>query len=98
MRSLRKAYCDTDHCLVVATARERLSIRKRASQLFYMKRRVVRKPNEAEVTYKYLLRISNSFSALEKIDDNGDINRPVKTVVIKSKSQLQKADMSQNPS
>ena len=98
MRPLRKAYCDTDHYLVVATARERLSVRKRATQTFDMERRVVRKPNEAEVTDKYLLRISYRFAALAKFDDNDDINRPVKTFVLSSKSQLQKADMSLNSS
>jgi hypothetical protein len=98
VRSLRKAYCDTDHYLVVETARERLSVRKRAAQMFDMERGVVRKPNEAEVTDKYLLRISNRFAILEKFDDNGDTNRTVKTFVITSKSQLQKADWSLSPS
>jgi hypothetical protein len=52
VRSPREAYCDTDHYLVVATARERLSVRKRAAQTLYMDRHVVRKPSEAEVADK----------------------------------------------
>jgi sigma54-dependent transcription regulator len=67
---------------VVARARERLSVRKRGAQMFDMERRVVRKPNEAEITDKYLLRISSRFAAFKKFDDSGDINRPVKTFAI----------------
>jgi hypothetical protein len=57
---------------VVATARERLSVRKLMAQMFDRERRVVREPNEAEVTDKCLLRISNRYAALEKFDDKGD--------------------------
>jgi hypothetical protein len=52
---------------VVATARERLSVRKREAQTFDTERRVVGKPNEAEVTDKYPLRISNRFASLGEI-------------------------------
>ena len=71
---------------MVATARERLSVIKRAAQMVDTERRAVRKPNEVEVTDKYLLRTSNRFAALEKFDDNGEINRPLKMFVITSKS------------
>ena len=47
-QSFRGADCDTDHCLVVANIRERLSVSKEAAQKLDGKRINLRKLNDLE--------------------------------------------------
>ena len=49
VRSAREAYCDTDHCLVVAKFRESLAACKQAARNFYIDRFNLRKINEVEI-------------------------------------------------
>jgi hypothetical protein len=64
VRSYRAANCDTDHCLVVAKAMERLAVNKQRSQRIHMERFNLKKLNEVDAKEKYLVEVSNSFAAL----------------------------------
>jgi hypothetical protein len=75
VRSCRGADCDTDHCLVVAKVRERLTVSKQAAQTFDVYRFNLRKLYELEVRKEYQIEIRNKFAALENLNDNKDINR-----------------------
>ena len=57
MLSVRGADCDTDHCLVVAEARERLAISKQAAQEFDVERFNLWKLSELEVRKQYEIKI-----------------------------------------
>ena len=57
VRSYRGADCDTEHYLVVAILRERLSVSKQAPQKFDGERFNLRKLNEPEVKEKYQIEI-----------------------------------------
>jgi hypothetical protein len=54
--SAKRADCVTDHCLVVAKVRERLTVYKQAAQNFYVERFNLRKLNELEVRQNIRLR------------------------------------------
>jgi hypothetical protein len=66
--------CDTDHYLVVAKLRERISVSKQARQNSDLKRFDLKKLNDVEVKEKYQVEISNRFAALESLHDSFDIN------------------------
>jgi hypothetical protein len=74
VRSFIGADCDTDHYLVAAKLRERLSVIKRVAQKFDMHRFDFRKLNDAEVKEQYQVKITNRFAALENCDDNVHMN------------------------
>jgi hypothetical protein len=66
--------------LVVAKNRERLTVSKRLVNKMYMNRFTLKKLNEWEIKEKYQVTIKNRFSALENLEDNGDINRAWDTI------------------
>jgi len=63
--SFKGADFDTDHCLVFAKVRKRLSVSKQAAQKFRVGRFNLRKLNELEVRKQYQIELSNRFAALE---------------------------------
>jgi hypothetical protein len=64
VRSFRWAECDTDHYLVAAKLRQRLSVIKRVAQKFDLRRFDLRKLNDAEVKEQYQVKITNRFAPL----------------------------------
>jgi hypothetical protein len=75
VQSFRGADCDTDHYLVVAKVRERLTVIKKAAQKFDGVRFNLRKLNELEVRKQYQIEIKNRFAALENVTEDEDTNR-----------------------
>jgi hypothetical protein len=63
VRSFRGADCDTDHYLVVAKLRERISVSKRARQNVDSETFDVKMLHDVEVKEKYQVEISNRFVA-----------------------------------
>jgi hypothetical protein len=72
---VRGADYDADHHLVVANIRDRSAVSKQAAQKFDVERLNLRKLNELEVRKQYQNKVSNSFAALENLNDSKDINR-----------------------
>ena len=58
-----------------AKVRERLAVCKQAAQKLDGERFNLKKLKDLEVNEQYQIEIKNSFSALENISDDGDINR-----------------------
>ena len=75
MQSFRGADCDIDHCLVMAKVWERLAVGKQAAQKFYRKRFNLRKLNELEVREQYQIEITNTFAAVENLNNDEDVDR-----------------------
>jgi hypothetical protein len=69
----RGADCDTDHFLVVANLRERISVSKRVRQNFDLERFDQRKLDDIDVREKYQVEISNRSAALESLDESFNI-------------------------
>jgi hypothetical protein len=78
--SFKAADCDTDHYLVVAKVRERLAVSKQTTHIVHMERFNLKKLNEADGKEQYRVEILNRFAALEKLDDEVDINRAWETI------------------
>jgi hypothetical protein len=74
VRYFRGADCDTDSYLVVAKVRERLAASKRAAQKIGTDRFNVKNFSNADVKEQYQVTIRNKFTALENLEDSGDIN------------------------
>jgi hypothetical protein len=80
VRSFREADCDSDHYLVVAKVRERLPVSKRMVKKMDVERFNLKQLNEEEVKEKFQDTIKNKFAALDKLDNNGNINRAWETI------------------
>jgi hypothetical protein len=66
---------DTDHSLMVTKDRERLAVSKQTMHGFHMERFSCKKLNKVEVKEQYHAEISNSFTALENLDDEVVVNK-----------------------
>jgi hypothetical protein len=71
VRSFRAADCGTDHYLVVAKVRERLTVSKPTTHRVHVKGINLKKLNEVESKEQYRVEISNRLAALENLDTGG---------------------------
>jgi hypothetical protein len=74
VRSFRAADCGSDHYLVVAKVRERLTVNKQRSQRFNMERFNLKELNDIEGKEQFRVEVSNRFAALEDWDTEMEIN------------------------
>jgi hypothetical protein len=68
VRPFRAADCNTDHHLVVANVRGRLTVNYQRSHRFHMEKFKIKKLNEEEGKEQYCVEVSNRFAALENLD------------------------------
>jgi hypothetical protein len=86
VRSIRGADCDTEHYLIVAKLRERISVSEQARRNFDLERFDLIKLDEVKVKEKYHVEISNRFAALESLDESFDINNVWESIRENSKT------------
>jgi hypothetical protein len=72
--------CDTDHYLVVAKVRERLTVNKKRSLRFHMERFNFKKLNEVEGKEQYHVEVTNRFAVLEDLDAEVEIKSAWETI------------------
>jgi hypothetical protein len=78
--SFRGVDCDTDHYLIVAKLRKRISVSKRARQNSDLERFDLKRLDDIEVKEKYQVEISNRSAALGSLDESFDINNAWKSI------------------
>jgi len=85
---------------VVAKVRECFAVSKQAAQKFDGERFNLRKPTDLEVRKQYQIGITNSFTALENLSDEEEINRPWgninENIKISAKKSLVLRDLKQH--
>jgi hypothetical protein len=79
---------DTDHYLVVAKLRERISVSKRARQKFDLDRFDLRKLDDLDVKERYQVETSNRFAALENSEKSLEINSAWKSIGENNKTSV----------
>ena len=75
---------------MVTKLRERLAVRKQATQKFDGVRFNLRKLNELGVKEKHQIAIRNRFAALENLNEDENVNRAWKTLKRILKTQLKR--------
>lgn len=85
------AECNTDHCLVIAKFKDRLSVIKPAGQKFDMQRFDLKKLSEVEMREQQQFKISNRFAGLDNLRDSGDINTTWENIEENVKEVLNRA-------
>jgi hypothetical protein len=78
--SFRGVDFDTDHYLVVAEMRERISVSKGTRQNSDLERFDLKKLDDVEVKEKCQVEISNRFVALESLVESLDINKTYESI------------------
>jgi hypothetical protein len=74
MGFIKAAGRDSDHYLVVAEVRERLSVSKRRSHIYHTERMNLMGLNEVEGKEQYCVEVSKRFAALEGLDAEVEMN------------------------